>query len=247
MTFLILLLFRELIKDRCDSLENEAREAKEQLTEMSHTANEYSALIQKKEDRIAELMQQLEELGTERDQAAKEILELQSDIDTLAGELQAQRDDHARVDSARAKLQEELDELRQLLAAKSSEETRRNEAEKSKELELSDLRSQVSKLQGDLADARRTALESQNKLKVDLDVATHELTTLHKAHDILVQQQRDAQVSADQSKGLVAELEKGKRTLEAELQSLRSRQLESESALSEAQKAKEVDIFTTLL
>ncbi|KAF5366211.1 hypothetical protein D9758_005722 [Tetrapyrgos nigripes] len=230
---------RELIKTRSDSLENEAREAKEQLTEMSHTANEYSALIQKKEDRIAELMQQLEQIEAERDQAAKEILELQSDIDTLAGELQAQRDDHARVDSARAKLQEERDELRQLLAAKSSEETRRNEAEKSKELELADLRSQVSKLQQDLAEARRTALESQNRLKVDLDVATHELASLQKTHDALVQQQRDAQILADQSKGMVAELEKGKRALEAELQSLRSRQLESEAALSEAQKAKE--------
>ncbi|KAK7434178.1 class II myosin [Stygiomarasmius scandens] len=230
---------RELVKARCDSLENEARQAKDQLAEMSHTANEYSALIQKKEDRIAELLNQLEELEVERDQSSKEILELQSDIDTLAGELQAEKDDHAQVNAARAELQGELDELRALLEAKSDEETRRNEAEKSKEIELANLRSQVSKLQQDLADARRSALEIQNKLKVDLDVATHELASLQKSHEALLQQQHNAQVQADESQGVIAELEKGKRAIEADLQSLRSRQMESESALAEAQKAKE--------
>ncbi|THU98628.1 myosin II heavy chain [Dendrothele bispora CBS 962.96] len=230
---------RLLVKTRCDSLENEARQAKDQLAEMSHTANEYSALIQKKEDRIAELAQQLEELDAERDQSSKEILELQSDIDTLAGELQAEKEDHAQVDSARAKLQEELDELRALLEAKSDEETKRNEVEKSKELELTDLRSQVSKLQQDLTEARRTALESQNKLKVDLDVATRELASLQKSHEALLRQQHDAQAQADEANGIVAELERGKRAMEAELQSLRSRQIESESALTEAQKARE--------
>ncbi|KAL0576478.1 class II myosin [Marasmius crinis-equi] len=228
-----------ILKSRCDTLETEARQAKEQLSELARTASDYSGMIQKKEDRIAELVEQLDALAVEHQVAKKEILELQSDIDTLAAELQAEKDDRSQGDSLRAKLQAELDELRVLLQAKTSEETRRNEVEKSKEVELAGLRSQVTKLQQELSEARRTALETQSKLKLELDYATRELATLQEAHSAIVESERKHKTLADQSHQSVAELEKAKRSLESELQSLRSRQHDAEGALADAQKAKE--------
>ena len=62
-----------------------------------------------------------------------------------------------------------MDELCALMDAKIGEETRRTEVEKSKEQELADLRSQVAGLRADLSEARKLGLESQSKLKVELD------------------------------------------------------------------------------
>ncbi|ESK85274.1 myosin type ii heavy chain [Moniliophthora roreri MCA 2997] len=230
---------RDILKTRCDALENEARQAKEQLAELARTTTDYSAMIHKKEERIAELVQQLDAVNTERQNAAKEILELQSDIDTLAAELQAEKEDRTKSNNMRSKLQEELDELRLLLEAKSSEETRRNEVEKSKEVELGDLRAQVAKLQQELTDARRTALEAQSKVKLELDYSTRELASLQEAHSLLTEKERTSHSIAVQSQSTISELEKSKRSLESELQSLRSRQLDAEGALAEAQRAKE--------
>ncbi|KAJ4498394.1 hypothetical protein C8R41DRAFT_741114, partial [Lentinula lateritia] len=78
-------------------------QAKKQVVEMDHTVTDYSSLIQKKDDRIAELLQELEQLAVEHQQASKEILELQSDIDTLAVELDAEKADCAQGDVSRAR------------------------------------------------------------------------------------------------------------------------------------------------
>ncbi|KAJ3931027.1 MAG: nonmuscle myosin heavy chain b [Lentinula lateritia] len=204
---------KDILRGRTDTLELELRQAKEQVVEMDHTVTDYSSLIQKKDDRIAELLQELEQLAVEHQQASKEILELQSDIDTLAVELDAEKADRAQGDVSRARSQAELDELRTLLETKTSEETRRNEVEKSKDLELTNLRSQVVKMQQELTDTRHSALEIQGKLKVDLEQSARDLVSLQGSYDNLVQQEK-----------------KGKRGLESELQSLRS----------QVQKAKEV-------
>ena len=64
---------RELLEDKADGLEEEARQAKEQLAEMARTANEYSTMIQRKEERIASLQQDLDASAQASKQAAKEI------------------------------------------------------------------------------------------------------------------------------------------------------------------------------
>jgi hypothetical protein len=133
-----------------------------------------------REDHIASLVNRLESLTQEHDHSLKQIIELQSDIDTLVTELEAKKDDRARGMSTQAKLQEELDELRTLMDAKTSEETRRNEVEKSKEDELADLRNEVSKLQQDLGEARRLALEGPRKLKLELDCSVREYKSLNR-------------------------------------------------------------------
>ncbi|KAJ3985572.1 nonmuscle myosin heavy chain b [Lentinula detonsa] len=230
---------KDILKGRADTLEQELRQAKEQVVEMDHTVTDYSNLIQKKDDRIAELLQELEQLAVEHQQASKEILELQSDLDTLAAELEAEKVDHARGDVSRARTQAELDELRSLLEAKTSEETRRNEVEKSKELELTDLRSQVAKTQQELTDTRRSALENQGKLRVDLEQSARELASLQSSYEVLAKQERDAQSAVAETRSALSELEKGKRSMESELQSLRSRTFETETALAEVQKIKE--------
>ena len=70
------IIFRDILKTRCDTLENEVRQAKKQVVELDHIVTEYSAVIQKKDVRVAELLQELDQLSLERQQSSKEILEL---------------------------------------------------------------------------------------------------------------------------------------------------------------------------
>ena len=170
----------------------------------------------------------------------KETIELQSDIDTLMVELDAKKSDRLQEVISRRKLQEEVDRLRSLMDAKTSEESRRNEVEKRKEGELTDLRVLTNKLQQDLADSRRLALEVQNKLKIELEHSMRDHDSLQRSHAFLLVRERAAQDQLTQCMGALSELEKTKRGMESELQTLRSRQHENESQLAEATRAKEV-------
>jgi len=241
--FLTHFLYRDLIKDKSDHLENEARQAKEQVAELGRTATEYSSMIQKKEEKISQLNDQLEALKMERDNASMEIMELRADIDTLDAQLNSEKQDHAADVSSRDKLQEEMDELRTLLATKATEATRRSEAEKSREVELADLRIQVNRLQQELAELRRSALETQSKTKKELEQTLREHTSLEHSHNSLLDRERVAQVQLTKVKAQLSELEKAKRFADSELLSLRSRQHEDQDQLAEALRAKEVRII----
>ncbi|KAK2467941.1 hypothetical protein APHAL10511_000236 [Amanita phalloides] len=230
---------KDLLKDKSDTLENDARRAKEHLTEMARTASDYSQMIQKKEEQMAELAKELSTLKLERDSAQKEILELQSDIETLVAELGTERDGRNQEKVSRLKLQEELDELRALMDVKTSEETRRSEAEKSREDELNDLRSQVGKLNEALAEVRRQALEGQSKLKLELEYITKEHASLQKSFGLLVQKEQTTQENCTKLQVALGGLEKTKRAFESELQSLRVRQHDHDTQLAEATKQKE--------
>ena len=170
----------------------------------------------------------------------KETIELQNDIDTLVVELDAEKSDRLQEVISRRKLQEEVDRLRSLMDAKTSEESHRNEVEKRKEGELTDLRVLTSKLQQDLADSRRLALEVQNKLKIELEHSMRDHDSLQRSHAFLLVRERAAQDQLTKCMGALSELEKTKRGMESELQTLRSRQHENESQLAEAARTKEV-------
>jgi myosin protein heavy chain len=238
---------RDLVKDKSASLELDARHAKEQLAEMARTATQYSTIIQQKEDHIARLISDLASSKREREQSFKHITELQADIDTLAAELDAQKGDQDRGKLARARLQEDVDELRALMDAKISEETRRTEVEKGKEQELADLRSQVSKLQADLKEARKLGLEGQSKLKVELDNSVRAHSSLQESHNSLAERERAVQARLIKADSGLLDLQKVKRALESELQSVRSRQIDADGHLGEAIRAKEVRIDFQLL
>jgi myosin protein heavy chain len=197
-------------------------------------------MIQKKEEQITQLTRELDLSKSIHAKSLKETIELQNDIDILMAELDAEKSDRVQEGTIRTKLQEEVDRLRSLMDAKTSEESRRNEVEKRKEGELTDLRTQTSKLQQDLADSRRLALEVQNKLKIELEHSMRDHDTLQRSHESLSERERAAQDQLTRSLGALSELEKTKRAMESELQSLRSRQHDNESRLAEATKAKEV-------
>lgn len=208
---------------------------------MARTATQYSTLIQKKEEENARILNELSSSKREKDQASRQITELQAGIDSLSAELEAQKGDRERSRLVRAKLQEELDELRTLMDAKVSEETRRSEAEKSKEQELVDLRRQASKLQSDLNEARRQGNEGQSKLKAEVGNLTRAYNSLEASHKSLLDRERTTQANLTKVEAGIAEMEKTKRTLESELQSVRSRQIDADGQLAEAIKTKEVD------
>ncbi|OBZ78198.1 Myosin-11 [Grifola frondosa] len=218
---------REALRDKTEALEKDARQVKEQLAEMARTVTDYSNMIQKKEEQIERLTSELDSSKDGRGRLLKQVTELQGRIDTLTSELEAQQGDHERNVAAQAKLQDELDELRAVLEAKTTEETRRSEAEKSKEEELLDLRTQVGRLSHDLNEARSVAFESQNKLKVELDMLIREHRTLQQSHTSLSERERASHAQFVKTEAALSGAEKARRAAESELQSALERQLSS--------------------
>jgi myosin protein heavy chain len=234
------LFCRDVSKAKLDALEKEARQAKDQITELSRTATDYEAMLQRKESDIARLNGELAGIRREREDAVKQCAELEGEIDTLAKELDAQREDSERDSQSRNKLQNELDELRALMRAKASEDTQRAEAEKSREQEISVLRTQVSELGAELASVRRQATEAQNKLRVDLETVHREKDNLKKSLKDLKSVSSDHQAKLSDAEAALANAEKAKRATEAELQAMRTRQIETDNELEEIRKGKEV-------
>lgn len=187
---------------------------------------------------------ELETTKRERARLQKHVTELEADLETLSLEIDESKQTRERDLTVQSKLQKELDQLRTLLEAKTSEETKRSEVEKRKEAELVSLRSEVSKLQRDTVDARTSAMETQNKLKVDLDTINREYKSLQHTYNSLLERERAASLKVKEVTANLSAAEKLKRSLESDLQSVRSRQNDIDSQLAEVQRAKEVDSFT---
>ena len=197
-------------------------------------------MIKRKDADITRLTADLETSKAERSRLSKEILEHRARIEALTAEIISQRDDEARHVAVQDKLQDELDQLRSLMEAKTSEENRRGEVEKQKDAELQDLRLQASQLQNELNNARRTALEVQNKLKVDLEATEREHNSLLHSHRSLSDRLQANDHKLKQTEASLAEVQKAKRSQESELQELRSRRIDTDGQLAESEKAKEV-------
>ncbi|KZV83973.1 hypothetical protein EXIGLDRAFT_301029 [Exidia glandulosa HHB12029] len=226
----------DLGRAKADAAEKEARQAKEELAEVTRTATDYAAMIQRKEADATRAAADVASMRRERDAALKQVAELQAHSDIISNELVAQKDDRERAVAARTKLQAELDELRVAMDAKSSEETKRSEAERSRELELADLRSQQARLAEELAEARKSGGEAQTALRT----VQHERDELLTRRASLLKKAEDGDKKSKDSEAQLANAEKARRAAESELQALRMRQVDLDGQLAEAVKAKEV-------
>ena len=238
-------LCSELAKGRTGTLEHDVRQARTQLAELTRTASDYSNMIKHKDTIISQLTTELEASKSERSRLSKEILESRGRIETLTAEIVFQRDSEARHNAVVEKLQDELDKLRSLMEAKTSEENRRDEVDKQKDAELRDLRLQASELQQELGEARRTAIEAENKLKVDLEASIQEHTSLLQSHRSLSDRLQANSEKLKKSEASLAEASKIKRSQELELQELRSRRIDLDGQVAELQKAKEVTSYAS--
>jgi myosin protein heavy chain len=227
-------------------LEERGRHAHQQLEEMARTATESSDVIRLKDGHIGSLSDQVSSMKKLHGEALTEILALQNDINTLETQLEAERGDRENETETRTKLQAELDELRTLMEAKTSEATRRDEVEKSKEQELADLRQQTQRLQHDLTEGRRQLLVTQKQLKLELDTAVREHASLQESYNSLSERERAAQLDLSKAQTALSELERTKRSMESELQSLQTRQNDTEHQLADARKSKEVTLFADI-
>ncbi len=244
---LICLVFNsDLAKDRADTLKHDVRQARTQLAELTRTASDYSDMIKRKDADIARLTAELETSKAERSRLSKEILEHRARIEALTAEIISQRDSETRHATVQEKLQDELDQLRSLIEAKTSEENRRGEVEKQKDAELQDLRLQASQLQNEMSEARRTAIDVQNKLKVDLEASVREHNLLLHSHRSLSDRVQVNDHKLKQTESSLAEVQKTKRSHESELQELRSRRIDTDGQLAELQKVKEVTIISLI-
>lgn len=198
-------------------------------------------MLQKKEDDIVRLASEAAASKRERSQLQKDIVEIRALTEKQKAELDAYRLDADRTATAKARLEEELDELRALMETKTTEETRRREAEKSKDEELVDLRLQVADLQGQLHALRKTALDNESKLKLEVERVSRQYTQLENSHTSLLERERAANEQSNKVEAAVAAMEKSKRILETELQALHVKQIDLDSQLADAMKAKEVE------
>ena len=154
--------------------------------------------------------------------------------------MEARKDDRDLAIEDRTRLQAELDGLREVLAAKTSEERRREESERSKNQELGKLRAQVNSLQKELIESKNSGIEEHNRLRVSLETTEREYATLLRNFEEL-QTSDAAQRAKVADVGLrLSESEKKRRTLESELQGIKSRQLDLEGLLAETRKARDV-------
>ena len=237
---------RDLHRNKADGLDEDLRRAREQLAELARTATDYSRIIKEKEVEVDRVRSELETTKQDRAHLQKHVTELEADLGTLSLEIGESKHTRERDLATQSKLQKELDQLRALLEAKTSEETKRSEVERRKEAELVSLRSEVSKLHRDIADARTSASEAQNKLKVDLDTINREHKSLQQTYNSLLERERTASLKVKEVTANLSEAEKAKRSLESDLQSVRSRQNDTDSQLAEVQRAKEVGDFALL-
>lgn len=234
---------REIIRDKAETFEADARQAREQLAELSRTANDYSQMIQAKDAQIDALDKQLEVLVKDRQLATSEISALRADIDMVDAQLIAEREDHQTDVVAKNKLLKERDELRDLLATKASEETRRQQVEQSKEKELAELRDQVARLHDEAAELRRT-IETLNRKNADLEQVSRDHNSLQQTYHSLLDRERTANNQLTTHKNQLAEAQKANRFMESELLSLKSRHHEAQGQVAELSRNKEVCFFS---
>lgn len=232
--------FRELLNVKVEQLERVSQQAKEQLAELTRTANDYSTMLQKKEDEVVRLASEVTALKRERTQLQRDTIEIRALTEKQKAELDAYKVDADRTFTAKARLQEELDELRALIETRTTEESRRREVEKSKDEELADLRRQVADLQSQLNAFRKTALDNESKLKLEVERVSRQHAQLEGTYASLLERERAASSQFTKAEATAVAMEKSKRTLESELQALRAKQIDSDSQLAEAVKAKEV-------
>lgn len=228
------------MREKLESAEQETRRLREQLAELTRTATEYSAMLQKKEEVITKLDKQIDALKSDLEGAVRKIGTLQERVDTATTELEEEQADRNREAAARVKLQKELDELRLLVEAKSTEETRMLEVEKSKEVELGTLRDQYEDLSQKLAKERHEAREAQSKLKLELEAAKRQLQALSDERTTLASSEKSMQEDVTKLQASLAEAEKSKRVVEADLNATRARQVADEERHTEVLRAKEV-------
>jgi len=241
---LMLNFSRDLGHSKSEALEKEARQAKEQLAELARTATDYSNMIQKREAEITRIAHDLETCAQERDEFRRECVSLQSSLDTLTRQLDTQKEDHERDAQTHAQLESEIDELRALMDAKISEDGKRAEVERSKEQELNGLRQKVTDLQDQLAETKRQSVALQNKLKVEAESLQTELRSLQTNRADLLQKSKTLEAQRKEAEVVLVNAEKAKRSVESELQSIRSRQIETDGQLAETLKVKEVSVLS---
>lgn len=227
-------------KAKLDTLEKDAHQAKEQAAELARTATEYSQMLQKKESEMAELQTELQAMRSEHLAISKTISELEAQSQALQEALDNSTSERQRDKAARTKLQKEIDDLRNVMAAKASEDTRRSEVQRSKEKELVGLRAQTSKLQESLEEARRVSVETQSRLKIELEENQRRRENVEQAYKELEDHVTDNVEGRKKAEVGLAEAQKTVRSLESDVQSLRTKLVQTEGDLADATKAKEV-------
>lgn len=167
---------REHLNAKVDLLEKGSQQAKDQLAELTRTANDYSMMLQKKEDEIVRLASEVAASKRERTQLQKDVVDI------------------------RALMQAELDELRAVMETKTTEVTRRREVEKSKDEELASLRRQTADIQKQLENSHTLLLEREKAANEQSNKAEAAMMAIEKSKRTLeseLQALRAKQVDSD--------------------------------------------------
>lgn len=238
LTFVLcLFLSRTSEQDRISSLEQESVVVKDRLAEVIRNLSDSESRLTKKDGDLSRLQAEVVIAKNERRELEDVNAQLDVKLQSHARDLASQRELADREVQARASLEKELDELRRAMG---NEETRRSEVERSKDQEISSLRAEVAKLESGLSQASRTASEATDRITLELESARRQLDQLSKLHDELKQSANAQALRLSETENVLSETENARHAVEAELQSVRSRLIDADAALTETRKAKEV-------
>lgn len=230
-----------MYKEKCSLLEVETRRLREQLTEMDRTATEYSQMIQKKDEDLSILKDQLTSANLQLEKTTRQSASSLAQIATLKLTIEAHERDKDRTRTEKMNLQAEIDELRNLMVVKTNEASRQTEADKSREAELTNIRVQVEDLQKRLILEKQNALEDHNKLQVDFEAVVRDHKALENSNTSLSRLEHQCREKLIITEEKLSSSEKLQRSLESELQALRTNKIGLEGQLAETMKLKEVD------
>jgi len=235
---------RALESTKITALEQEASLVKDRLAELMRSVSESETRLQKKDIDISRLHSDLSSSSSERKALEQANAQLDVKLQSHFRDLGLQKDIASRETQARTNLEKEIDDLRTTMG---SQEMKRSEAEKSKEQEIASLRTAVGRLESELAQASRQSSATTEKITLELEGARREHGSLARTHEELVAKSSSLDQKVVKLEDQLGKVEEGRRAAEEELQSVRSRLIDADAALTETRKAKEVSSFCAVV
>lgn len=215
-----------------ETVDTQARELRQQLDGLSKASSDYEALFKRKEADMVALNNEISSLRSASRRADSEIALLREQLATAEKSVQSYKAESVQAVQARSRVEEEMSQLQSALATKTSEDEKRSLAAQQMSEKLDAVQNEAKALQDKLNETTRLSAQEVAQMTAQLEESLKQRDAAHKAHadqsDLLasnVQRVKDLEQTLTAAERRVA-------TSDAELQSLRARQIEADTQIA---------------
>ncbi|KAK9761523.1 class II myosin [Basidiobolus ranarum] len=219
-------------------LESDLKLAKTELAECVNLREEIHQTLKRKENELQELQVQLKSESSDKMAVDKQRREILVRMETLESELENERSERAKSNLQKTKLESEIRELHTLIETKLDEETKQSESRRLRDAELSNLREQLSSCQAELEENRRKNTQMVDNLKKQLEDIKQENDLLANHKATFEKRIVELEITLEEYEKKRSELDKAKRQIEFELQTLTDQHAELQAFSDETLTAK---------